>query len=99
MLFAVRGIVSRVEIDDDAGGLWLPSSHKDIDQEFVHRIDSFGLSAPDFEEDVRFFDRLVCFSSREGILKSIDRRSALQRNLFSRVNASDGLEGGSSRKS
>ena len=37
------------------------------------------------------FDLRPVFSN-EGILKSIDRRSARQRNLFSRVNASDGFE-------
>jgi len=61
---------------------FLPRADKHVDEKVVQRGDAFGLSPPDFEDHIAFFDRLLRFPPREGMLKTVDGRTAGQRPVL-----------------
>ncbi len=93
LLLAVSRVSSRIKVDDDVRGPLLSSSHKDVDQQIIHRVDAFDLIASHFENDVAFFNGFLSFASRERMQKSIDGGSAGERFLFtSRIFADNGFK-------
>ncbi len=82
LLLAVSRISSRIKIDDDVRGPLLSSSHKDVDQQIIHRVDAFDLIASHFKNDVAFFNGFLSFASCERMQKSIDGGSAGERFIF-----------------
>lgn len=93
LLFAVYGIVSGIEIDDDFRRLTLPRAYKCVDEKFIESRDAFDLSATNFEEDVSVFDWLLGFTASERMLEPIDGGPAGELAIIlSRINANKRFE-------